>query len=182
MHGARDQLVQPLDAQGRLEVVIDQHLGQPVGSAAAVHRDDRALALGLERVQVLGDRLEEVDLPIGTLQREVAAGAPFEVDDLGDAGWRHGRGLEDRAEPGGVALQLRAHALLVEIERVRRQGAVGQGAEGASDRGIAGPHLVLLADRRLAGHHRVHGQVVEADLDGPVQIVEDGRELLVEQR
>ncbi len=182
VHGTLDQLVQPLDAQGRLEVVIDQHLGQPVRGTAAIDRDDRALAFGLERVQVLGDRLEQVDLPIGALEREIAAGAALEVDDPGDARRRHGRGLEDRAEPGGVALQQRVDGLLVEIERVRRQGAVGQGAKGAGDRSTAGPHLVLLADRCLAGGHRVHGQVVEADLDRPVEVVEDGCQLVVEQR
>ena len=62
--------------------MLGQHVRHALARAVAPQRDQRALAGGLQRMDVLGHRLEHVGAGRGALGGEIVAGVRADLDDV----------------------------------------------------------------------------------------------------
>ncbi len=176
------QIPCPLDPREGLLTVVLEHLAKALESALAGGGHERPVALGLQLAQVCHDGIEEIDRAVGPLTGEVAGRPPREIDHGVDARRRARRGAEVGELEARPALDQPGEALLVQVEKVGRERAVGCGAEARSGDRRRPAGLVVLADQGRPGIDPVPGKVIEGDLDRLVQIVEERCDPLVEER
>ncbi len=178
-HGEADAACRPLEKSvparhrpQRLEAALLQHALDPVGGAGAVGQDERAAAGALLRREMIAHGVEHIELGIGALGGEVAAGARPRVDGERRA-CRHREGRELRhaalGEPGDPLA-------VVEIELVRPHRAVDRRRAPRPQPFLA--RAVEIGDRRqpvvvhvlglVVERHRRLGQVVEHRLEALV--------------
>ena len=155
------------------EPVVGEHVAHALARAVRPHRDDDALAVFLQRVDVLGHRVEDVRLGLVALGREIAALARAGID-------RRGVRIGKRREPRQrAALEPRLPLVFGEIEPVRRQRLVDRAGAVGVERLPA--RLVVVGDLREALVRGVFGERLHRDRRAG-QIIEQRVELGVEQR
>jgi len=94
--------------------MVCEHMAHPLAGAVAPHRNHDVLAILLQRVDMLGDCVEDIRFGFGALGCEVAAGSRSGIHDCGVriGEWREAR--------DGSLFQKRLPAVFVEIELVGR--------------------------------------------------------------
>ncbi len=111
-----------------VQAVLGEHMRHALARAVAPQRDHRALAVGLQRVDVLGDGFEHIGAGNGALGGKIMAGMGAGLDGVGRA-VRRG----ERRQPGERrSVEARVPFRLGEIKPIRRQRLIRCAAVGLS--------------------------------------------------
>ena len=122
--------------------MLGEDVRHPFARAFAPQRDDDALAGGLQRLDVLSHRLEDVGAGLASFGGEVVPGAGADLDRIGGA-FRRGERRQPRQRGFFQAL---APFGFGQIEPVRRQRLIGRAGTGLIERVLA--RLIIIGDLR----------------------------------
>ena len=166
--------------------MLGQHVAHALPRAVAPQRDGDALAAGLQRLHVGGQRLEHVLVRLAAFGDEILAGARGDIDDSllpalprvrGSVrrGWRGERRHLRQRRP----VESCAPFTLREVKSVRRQRLIGRTAAVLIERLLA--RLIIVGDLRQPFVGGLFGQRLEDD-GRAAHIIEQRFQTFVEQR